>query len=141
MISRAIELDVGPASKCPLWVISGHCARSRRCPLCATSGLTHCNKHQAGPFPRSVSCTSLSSAPLTNSTESIADPSWVAKLLDCFFHIRRQVSPPVNNLTHRFFDGCQPQRSRLFFQQIATANSSSAGLPQQHLRTRSIKPR
>jgi hypothetical protein len=24
-----------------------------------------------------------------------------------FFHRRRQVSPPVNNLTHRFFDGSQ----------------------------------
>src|SRR5204863_9809845 len=30
-----------------------------------------------------------------------------AKLLDRFFHRRRQVSPPVNNLTHRFFDGSQ----------------------------------
>src|SRR5262249_39570255 len=34
-------------------------------------------KHQAGPFPWSVSCTCLSSALLTNSTESIAAPSWV----------------------------------------------------------------
>jgi hypothetical protein len=30
-----------------------------------------------------------------------------AKLLDRFSHRRRQVSPPVNNLTHRFFDGSQ----------------------------------
>jgi hypothetical protein len=29
------------------------------------------------------------------------------KLLDRFFHRRRQVSPPVNRLTHRFFDGLQ----------------------------------
>src|SRR6516225_8384450 len=30
-----------------------------------------------------------------------------AKLLDRFFHRRRQVSPPVNSLTHRLFDGSQ----------------------------------
>ena len=30
-----------------------------------------------------------------------------AKLLNGFFHRCRQVSPPVNNLTHRFFDGSQ----------------------------------
>src|SRR5215469_9531155 len=30
-----------------------------------------------------------------------------AKLLDRFFHRRRQVSPPVDDLTHRFFDGSQ----------------------------------
>jgi hypothetical protein len=30
-----------------------------------------------------------------------------AKLLNRFFHRRRQVSPPVNNVTHRFFDGSQ----------------------------------
>src|SRR5262245_56727251 len=34
-------------------------------------------QHQAGPFPRSVSGACLSSALLTNSTESIAAPSWV----------------------------------------------------------------
>jgi hypothetical protein len=34
-------------------------------------------------------------------------PKLDAKLLDRFFHRRRQVSPPVNNLTHRFFDGSQ----------------------------------
>ncbi|MFZ1884319.1 MAG: hypothetical protein WAU53_12165, partial [Rhodoplanes sp.] len=28
-----------------------------------------------------------------------------AKLLDRFFHRWGQVSPPVNNATHRFFDG------------------------------------
>jgi hypothetical protein len=30
-----------------------------------------------------------------------------AKLLDRFFHWRRLISPPVNNATHRFFDGSQ----------------------------------
>src|SRR5271156_5258544 len=39
--------------------------------------ILHRSKHQAGPFPRSVSCTCLSSALLTNSTESIAVSSWV----------------------------------------------------------------
>ena len=34
-------------------------------------------------------------------------PNLGAKLLDRFFHRRRQVSPPVNRLTHRFFDGSQ----------------------------------
>ena len=46
-------------------------------PLCAKSGDIQCSEHQAGPFPRSVSCICLSSALLTNSTESIAAPSWV----------------------------------------------------------------
>ena len=32
-------------------------------------------------------------------------PKLDAKLLDRFFHRRRQVAPPVQNLTHRFFDG------------------------------------
>src|SRR5262249_4996431 len=34
-------------------------------------------------------------------------PKLDAKLIDRFFHRRRQVSPPVNSLTHRFFDGSQ----------------------------------
>ncbi len=34
-------------------------------------------------------------------------PKLGAKLLNRFFHRHRQVSPPVNNLTHRFFDGSQ----------------------------------
>jgi len=34
-------------------------------------------------------------------------PQLGAKLLDGFLHWRRQVSPPLNNLTHRFFDGSQ----------------------------------
>src|SRR5262245_19272428 len=33
-------------------------------------------------------------------------PKLGTKLLDRFFHRRRQISPPVNRLTHRFFDGC-----------------------------------
>jgi hypothetical protein len=34
-------------------------------------------------------------------------PKFDTKLLDRFFHRRRQVSPPVNNLRHRFLDGSQ----------------------------------
>jgi hypothetical protein len=34
-------------------------------------------------------------------------PKVNAKLLDSFFHRRRQISPPINNLAHRFFDGSQ----------------------------------
>src|SRR5262249_32227308 len=34
-------------------------------------------------------------------------PKLGAKLLDRFFHRRRLVSPPVNSLTHRVFDGSQ----------------------------------
>src|SRR5262245_1944914 len=34
-------------------------------------------------------------------------PKLGAKLLDRFFHRRRQVSPPVNGAAHRFFDGSQ----------------------------------
>src|SRR6516164_39744 len=33
-------------------------------------------------------------------------PKLGTKLLNRFFHRRRQVSPPVNRLTHCFFDGC-----------------------------------
>jgi len=32
-------------------------------------------------------------------------PKLGAKLIDRFFHGRRQVSPPINNLSHRFLDG------------------------------------
>jgi hypothetical protein len=34
-------------------------------------------------------------------------PKLGSKLRDRFSHRRRQVSPPVNRLTHRFFDGFQ----------------------------------
>src|SRR5262249_5279536 len=49
-------------------------------------------------------------------------PELGAKLLDCFFHLRRQVSPPVDNLTHRFFDGSQP----LFYCNFTTGYRHSA---------------
>ena len=34
-------------------------------------------------------------------------PKFDPKLLDRFFHRRWQVSPPANNLMHRFLDGSQ----------------------------------
>ena len=34
-------------------------------------------------------------------------PKLGTKLLDRVFHRRREISPPVDNLTHRFFDGSQ----------------------------------
>jgi hypothetical protein len=34
-------------------------------------------------------------------------PKFDTKLLDRFFHRRRQVSPPVNSLRQRFLDGSQ----------------------------------
>ena len=55
-------------------------------------------------------------------------PKLGAKLLDRFFHRRRQVSPPVNNATHRFFDGSQHFLYRNFTvgsRHSAVASSSS----------------
>src|SRR5262245_14903348 len=42
-----------------------------------SAGLMHRSKHHGGPLPRSVSCICLPSALLTNSTESMAAPSWM----------------------------------------------------------------
>src|SRR5262249_23662340 len=64
-------------TECPLYPSKRTKRRHVGCPLRATTGLMQCSTHQVGPFPRSVSCTCLSSALLTNSTESIAAPSWV----------------------------------------------------------------
>ena len=65
-------------------------------------------------------------------------PKLRAKLLDRFLHRRWQVSPAVNNLTHRFFDGSQhflycchgrfsPSRCRLFVQ-WARCSKTAAGI-------------
>ena len=71
-----------------------------------------------------------------------------AKLLYRFFHRRRQISPTVNNVTHRFFDSSQHSLYCNFtvgFRHSAAAssssskrqqNSSSAGLPRQYHRTK-----
>jgi hypothetical protein len=58
--------------------MSASLQKQRKCEWtgCATTGLMHRGKYQAEPFPRSLSGTCLSSALLTNSTESIAAPSW-----------------------------------------------------------------
>ena len=75
-----------------------------------------------------------------------------AKLLYRFFHRRRQISPTVNNLTHRFFDSSQHSLYCNFTvgsRHSAAAssssskrqqNSSSAGLPRQYHRTKGTKP-
>jgi hypothetical protein len=55
-------------------------------------------------------------------------PKLGAKLLNRFFHRRRQVSPPVNNVTHRFFDGSEHFLYRNFTvgsRHSAVASSSS----------------
>src|SRR5262245_59888315 len=82
-------------------------------------------------------------------------PKLGAKLLDRFFHRRRQVSPPVNRLTHRFFDGSHhflycnfavgsrhsavaSSFSRLAAEHGLQQDSNFAGLPRQYLRTRRI---
>src|SRR5437773_12294570 len=53
-----------------------------------------------------------------------------AKLLDRFFHRRRQVSPPVNNLTHGFFDGCYHLLDGDVAVSLHHSLTSSLGLPQ-----------
>ena len=55
-----------------------------------------------------VSFVYLSGERLSNKFYGInCRPKFDTKLLDRFFHRRRQVSPPVNSLRHRFLDGSQ----------------------------------
>src|SRR5262245_11727915 len=49
-----------------------------------------------------------------------------AKLLDRFFHRWRQISPPVNDATHRFFDG--PQHVLYRFFTVSSRHSAVASL-------------
>src|SRR5215470_18681686 len=72
-----------------------------------TTGLMHRSKHEVGPSPRSVSLDLSVECPFNKFYGINCRPKLGAKLLDRFFHRRRQVSPPANNLTHRFFDGSQ----------------------------------
>src|SRR5262249_13015984 len=108
--------------RCPLWVISGHSSHPKPCPLCpqkrtlisanSMSALGHNRTHalqqtSGRAFP-AVSFVYLSvECPFNKFYGINCRPKLGAKLLDRFFHRRRQVSPPVNNLTHRFFDGSQ----------------------------------
>ena len=59
-------------------------------------------------------------------------PKLGAKLLDRFFHRWRQVSPPVNSLTHRFFDGSHHLLYRNFTvgSRHGVVASSSSMLPE-----------
>ena len=142
-----------------------------------------------GHFPRSRKCHNRTHAPRQTSRRAFPAISFVylsverpfnkfyginchpklgAKLLDRFFHWRRQVSPPVNNLTHRFFDGSQhflycnitvgsrhravasssggqaaEQGLAMPLQNSCTTlqqASSSVGSPRQYLRTKGSKP-
>src|SRR5262245_26690324 len=71
-------------------------------------------------------------------------PKLDAKLLDRVFHRRRQISPPVNDLTHCCFDGLQ----HFLYCNVTVgsrhgavaSSSSSAGASRQYLRTKGIEP-
>src|SRR5262249_40300889 len=79
-------------------------AMSRKC----QNGLRYGSKLSGGPFPPvrfvylSVEC------PFNEFHRINCRPKLRAKLLNRFFHRRRQVSPPVDGSTHRFFDGLPP---------------------------------
>src|SRR5215831_14277874 len=69
---------------------------------------THAVQHTSGRAFPAVSFVYLSVECPSNKFYGInCRPKLGAKLLDRFFHRRRQVSPPVNRLTHRFVDGLQ----------------------------------
>src|SRR5262249_48705933 len=73
-----------------------------------SSGRTHAVQQTSGRAFPAVSFVYLSVECPSNKFYGInCRPKLGAKLLDRFFHRRRQVSPPVNRLTHRFFDGSQ----------------------------------
>jgi len=59
-----------------------------------------------------------------------------AKLLDRVFHRLRQVSPPVDNLTHRFFDGSQ----HVLYCDFTVGSRHSVSPLRQYLRTKGIEP-
>src|SRR5262249_46709292 len=66
---------------------------------------THTVQLTSGRAFPAVSFVYLSVECLSNKFYGInCRPKLGAKLLDRFFHRRRQVSPPVNPLTHRLFD-------------------------------------
>src|ERR1700746_1780231 len=80
----------------------------------AITGLVHRSKHQGGSLT-AVSFVYFSVECPFNKFHGInCRPKLGAKLLDRFFHWRRQVSPPVKSLTHCFFDGSQHFFNRNF---------------------------
>src|SRR6266700_2192908 len=86
--------------------------RSRYCHIrslvCYPHNRTHAPQQTSGRAFPAVSFVYLSvECPFNKFYGINCRPNLGAKLLDRFFHRRRQVSPPVNNATHRFFDGSQ----------------------------------
>src|SRR5262245_3534732 len=96
--------------------------RKRSCPLCPRkqtcaaqtpmSALgqkrTHAPQQTSGRAFSVVSFVYLSAERLFNKFYGInCRPEFDSKLLDCFIHLWRQVSPPIDNLTHRFLNGSQ----------------------------------
>src|SRR5262245_50207471 len=69
---------------------------------------THAPQQTSGRAFPTVSFVYLSAECPSNKFYGInGRPKLDAKLIDRVFHRRRQVSPPVNSLAHRFFDGSQ----------------------------------
>src|SRR5262245_52969896 len=96
--------------------------RTRSCPLyprkqtCASHSLmsalglkrTHAAQQKSGRASPMISFMYLSAECLFNKFYGVnCLPKFGAKLIDRFFHLRWQVSPPVNSLRHRFLDCSQ----------------------------------
>src|SRR6516165_1502217 len=71
----------------------------------STSGGRNMSSSQAARTAGSALCANIA-CPSNKFYGINCRPKLGTKLLDRFFHRRRQVSPPVNRLTHCFFDGC-----------------------------------
>ncbi len=98
--------------KCDVRVLSDHLpiADMRRCTVTIEMG------REETHAPQQISCRAFPAVSLVHfSVERPfykfyginCRPKLGAKLLDRFFHRCRQISPIVNNLTHRFFNGSQ----------------------------------
>src|SRR5262249_1093489 len=69
---------------------------------------THAAQQKSGRALPMISFMYLSAECLFNKFYGVnCRPKFGAKLIDRFFHLRWQVSPPVKNLRHRFLDGSQ----------------------------------
>src|SRR5262245_63628626 len=69
---------------------------------------THAPQQRSGRASPVISFVYLSAECLFNKFYGInCRPKFDTKLLDRFFHLGWQVSPPVNNLRHCFLDGSQ----------------------------------
>src|SRR5262249_44852658 len=69
---------------------------------------THAAQQKSGRTSPMISFMYLSAECLFNKFYGVnCRPKFGAKLIDRFFHLRWQVSPPVNSLRHRFLDCSQ----------------------------------